>query len=841
MKFGALHAKNSLTSAVQLLISAASWKSTHCRPAVDVDRHVAEEGPRWTSLLLLILALALCPSPPVHAQTPGIIQPFDSGAELYLRADRYYKYGNESQDLKEKRRALRMSIPLFREYLHTGPQGDLAQQATYQLAMALLLTGERDSAERTFSTIIQRYRTGNWVALAAYRLAAQFYNRQDWAQAAPFFGVATREATERDLGHKSIFYETRCLKFAGKTAQAIQQLGKMVNDPTNPFREYARLAIGELHAEAGRHEKALTHFELLLAPHTAPQERAQALLSAGVSASKLGQEAKAESFLNQTIDAPGLEPKYKAQAQSALMEMRFKEDNFAETVKIFRRGEFMGERDVMARIYMFAGQALAKLDRHNEAIRQFFNAERLAVSVRPEPMTKFAFEASYRRLSSFYQISGPNIPAQVDAFVKTYAEANPASPWLHKARLMKAEILFHQGALSRAAAAYNEINASALPEELRADLYFKRGWCLGDTGENGRSAQNLSSFIANYPEHPKVSEALAKRGHAYLKIGDHKSALKDFERLLAREVEPSLASFAHQHAGRIHYKEREWPEMIENYQSLLNLPGNLGSKSRADANYWIGWGWYNLDEWAKAIPHLETARNLMPQRYREPAGVHLVLAAYSLLDSDKLQELVERLMIDAPRQRLPARMLIWLGLERFSKSDYEGADRFLGFASTPDEPSLTDVIVWRHLAKARIECKGYEHAVEALDILLEQEQEDFWKADTYLDRSHALIGLERWKEAREAAHEGVALDPHGTVQAGLYMALADIAMNRKDYESAAESYLRTSKMFIDDKEIKPLALFSAAEALVMNEQPDEAAAIRKQLRQEFPSWTAAKN
>jgi hypothetical protein len=48
-------------------------------------------------------------------------------------------------------------------------------------------------------------------------------------------------------------------------------------------------------------------------------------------------------------------------------------------------------------------------------------------------------------------------------------------------------------------------------------------------------------------------------------------------------------------------------------------------------------------------------------------------------------------------------------------------------------------------------------------------------------------------------------------------------------------------MFIDDKEIKPLALFRAAEALEMNEQPDEAAAIRKQLRQEFPSWTAAKN
>lgn len=794
----------------------------------------------WTSrLLLLALAIALCPASSVHAQAPGIIKPFDSGGELYHRANRYYRYGDDSQDLHDKRRAFKMSIPLFREYLNTGPQGDLAQQASYQLGMALLLTGDRDGAERTFNAIIQRYQTGNWVAQAAYRLAAQLYNRQDWARAAPVFAIASKQATDRDLGHKSIFYESRCLKFAGKINEAIKRLEQIVNNPANPFREYARLAIGELYAEAGSHEKALAQFEQLLAPNTAPQERAKALLAAGVSASKLGQKEKAEAFLNQTLDAVGIDAKYKTKAQFALMEMRFAEKDYPAAVKVFRRGEFVGERDVLARLYLIAGHSLQKLERHNEAIKQFFSAERLGVSVKPEPLMALAFEAAYYRLSSFYQINGANIPAQVDAFVKIYAEANPSSPWLHTARLMKAETLFHQGSLTLAAVAYNDVNVSALPEELRADVYFKRGWCLSDSGEFGRAAQNLSSFIAGYPDHPKINEALAKRGHAYLQIGDRTSALSDFKRLLERNPEPPLASFAHQNSGRIHREERRWPGMIASYESLLTVPGNLDSKARAGANYWIGWGFYKQEQWAKAIPHLETARNLMPQRYREPAGVHLVLAAYSLLDSDKLKEAVERLMVDAPRQRMPARMLIWLGLERFSKGDYQGADRFLGFASTPDEPSLTDVIVWRHLAKARIETKTFEPAIETLDILLTQKQEDFWKSDAHLDRSHALIGLERWEEAREAALEGLSLDPQGTVQAGLYMALADIAMTRKDFESAAASYLQTSEMFIGDKEIKPLALFRAAEAFEKNGQLEEAANIRKQLRQEFPNWTAA--
>jgi len=803
--------------------------------AVQVLNHVVIR-PLLTALTLMIV---ISPAP---GQAPGITESFDNSSELYHRANRYYNYGNDSRDIDDKRRAFQMSIPLFREYLSTGPQEDLVQQASYKLGMALLLTGERETAEKTFTTIITRYKNGKWVALSAYRQAAQLYNRQEWIEAVPYFTIAGKEAADKELVHKSIFYESRCLQMAGQTEQAIKRLGDIVGDNDNPYRHYARLAMGELYALQGMHEKALKHFELLLVPAVAPQERAQALLAAGVSAATLGQNAKAEDFLNRTLDSLGLEPKYKARAQLALMEMRFAEKNHAETIKAFRAADYLGERNVLARIYMVAGQAFAKLDRHKEAIEQFFHSERLAISVKPEPLKKAAFEAGYRRLSSFYQINGANIPTQVDTFIKTYGEENLGSPWIHKALLMKAETLFHQAALTRAAAAYNEVNPSALPVEMRADIYFKRGWCLADTGEYGRAAQNLSSFLATFPDHPRVSEALAKRGHAYLRIGDRESALKDFERLLERQPAANLSSFAHQYCGRIHRDEQRWAEMIASYKSLLAIPdGGLEDKSKADAHYWMGWGWYKQEEWGRAIPHFEAARDLLPQRYREPAGIHIVLAAYSLLDSDKLKEGVEHLLVDAPHRQLPTRMLIWLGLERFSKGDYEGADRFLGLASTPDEPEQTDTLVWRHLAKARLESRKFEAASATLSILLAQKQEDFWKADSYLDQSHSLIGLQKWEEAHTAAQEGLALKPYGTVQAGLYMALADIAMSRMDYESAATNYLKASRMFIDDREIKPLGLFRAAEALEKNGQLEEAARIRKQLRQEFPGWNSAKN
>ncbi len=787
--------------------------------------------------LLLVTLIQLAGINLSPAQAPGIIAPPGTDSELYHRANRYYGYAEDSRDLDDKRRAYRMSIPLFREYLSQRPGEELVQQASYKLSMALLLTGDRDGAEQGFSSVIQRFRRGTWVALSAYRLAAQLYNRQDWSGAVPYFKVAAREATKDELAHKSIFYESRCLQMAGKTEEAITRLGDIVKNSSNPYRDYARLAMGELHARAGRHEQALEAFEALLVPSVAPQERAQALVAAGVSASKLGQEAKARGFLDSTISSTGIQPKYKSRAQLALMQMSFASEQYEEAVKTFDAGEYPGERSVLANIYLIAGRSFVALDRHQEAIAQFFNSERLALSVKPEPLRKIGFEASYRRLNCFYSINGANIPTQVDAFAEAYEEENLGSPWLHKALLMKAETLFHEADVSRAAIAYNEVNPSALPVEMRADVYFKRGWCLADTGEYGRAAQNLSSFLATFPDHERFSEALAKRAHAYIKIGDRKSALKDLQILLERTPESDLASFAYQYCGKIHRDEQRWPEMIVSYQKLLALPGTeIDQKSRADAQYWMGWGYYKQQKWTKAITHFKEARALLPARYHEPAGVHIVLAAYSLLDSDQLKEGVDQLLSDAPHQQFPTRMLTWLGLERFSKGDYDAANRFLGLATTPEAPTQTDTLVWRHLAKARLETRDFEGAAAALEILLSLDQEDFWKADALLDKSHALIGLQKWEEAQSSAGGGITLNPSGTVQAGLYLAIGDIGMHRMDYETAAANYLKASKLFIDDREIKPLGLLRAAEAMEKGGKLERATQIRKQLREEFPSW-----
>ena len=797
-------------------------------------RPPARLGPAGFRLALLALLMALAPAGPLPAQiAPGIIEPYNSLTELYKRANRLYEYGRESKDYGASRNALRHCVPLFREFINTAPRHEFAQRSWYRLGMALLLTGDTLEAEHCFNTVIRQYRTGHFVATAAYRLAAQRYNDKDWNAAAPYFGIAAREAVKGDLGPKSLYYQARCLILANKREPALKILNKIINDPKNPFTDYARLATGQLHAAAGRHELALQEFELLFGPRVAPQERAQALLSAGESAAKLGKTELAEGYLNQVLSTPGVSHTFKARSQLALMEARFVEEDYKAVVAMLRRGNFSGDNTVQSKVFMLGGRALAKIGQHHDAIRYFFNVERLA------PLSTLAFEASYRRLISFYKVNGSNLAAQCDAFLDIYSASFPDHKWLHRARLIKAETLFHRGSIAEAGTAYGDIDPWKIDESLRPAVLFKRGWCLGDSGDNNGATESLTRFITRYPDNPHFQEALAKRGSAYLKLDDRGSALKDFERLLASKPDTILAAYAQQQCARIFREERKYRRMIDCYQKVLNDFGTLRQATEANAWYWIGWGYFKLEEWEETIAPLERARSLVPANYKEPASTRLVLAAYSLKDAERLKTEVLRFREELPDKPLPPKMLTWLGLQLFQVGDFDHADTFLGLAATPDEPANTDLIVWRHLAKARIQLRHFKRALEVVPFILEREDAPLWRADAFLDKSHILVGLDRWEEARDAALEGLALDPKGAVRAGILITLGDIAVHRNDFQSAASHFHRAANLFPDDQEIAPLSLHRAADAYEKNGQAEDAAKLRKILATQFPSWSAA--
>jgi tetratricopeptide (TPR) repeat protein len=113
------------------------------------------------------------PAPkPTTPRTPAATVP---AAEQNLFDYATMVYGRKEYDL---------AATQYAQYLTTYPRGTYSQIALYRLAESQLNLGQTLEAEATYRQLIQRYRTGDYVANAAYRLGSLAYNRKVFETAA---------------------------------------------------------------------------------------------------------------------------------------------------------------------------------------------------------------------------------------------------------------------------------------------------------------------------------------------------------------------------------------------------------------------------------------------------------------------------------------------------------------------------------------------------------------------------------------------------------------------------------------------------------------------------------
>jgi tetratricopeptide (TPR) repeat protein len=404
---------------------------------------------------------------------------------------------------------------------------------------------------------------------------------------------------------------------------------------------------------------------------------------------------------------------------------------------------------------------------------------------------------------------------------------------------MKAETFFSFADYDNATKAWEKVNFSRLPEDLQGPAFFKSGWSLVENGDYNSAIGILSEFISRYPDSPDLLTAVAKRAESYLEVGDRISALSDCERILTEKPQTPLAAFALQLSGRLYHMERNIDKMLASYQTLLAEYNNLSQDTIARANYTMGLGYFDQGDFETALVHLQKARGTAPEFYEESAGTAIALCYYRLKDAEALRETVSRLFAQNPRKVMPRRLLTWLGLQMYEQSNFQAANLYLSIIAKDAAAGETDEGIWKALAKSRLEIPGREEdALSAIEIVLNTEEDPFWRSDALLDKANALIKLERWNDAEIAASRGLDLDPQGSVKAGLHLALGDIAMAYGNYSPAASSYVRAAEFFFNDTNVQPLALHKAAWCLEKAGDTSAARAFRDRLRLNHPNWEA---
>ena len=755
----------------------------------------------------------------------------DPGNDYFQRAKNLYDDARRQPTQAQKTARYEQVIPLLEGYIEHYPNHPNTEAATYFLGQALYQTGRVDDGKRNFHAVINRFLKGPYVAAAASALAVDHYSKREFALAATLFERSAANADQPADQQRALYYRALCLHESGLAAEALDAYKRVLAVQAGPtlFVARSQLAIAHLLGRAGKGEEALAAFELLVKAADDPAIRGEAALYAGITAGKLGHHDASDTHLRLVLNTQGME-QWRPEAQIALMSNRYDQKQYKDVIDLFERSPVKSEGIKEGRRLMLAGLAHMKLGNHAKALDLFRQIEREV-----PPDSDLALEAAYNRLLSFYQIDGEHVGEQADAFLQIYAKGRPKDPKIHTAMLMKAETMSARKQYREAAETYNNIDPTLISEANRPGFLFQRGWCLAIAGDSQGAIRSLGKFIEDFPKDPRVPQALAKRGETALADGDRAAALRDFDRLIALNPSQDLAAFAWQQSARLKKEEGDLDGMIGRYKSLLEKVHGLDNEALANANYWIGWGHAKSDRPRDAVPFLRKARDLDPKTYGRPATLQLAVGLFTLQDGNELAAEIDIAIRDQYARQIPEQALRWAGIQMYNAGRFPEAARFLELSANPDEPRETPKVVWRYLGKSRLESGDAAKALIAVEHVLEAEQDPAWKADALLDQTRCLLRLNRPQDARKTGEECLQLHPQGRTGAGIRLALGDAASALNDLPGAAAHYVVVAN-FIDDKELKPLALWKLKTTLEKQKDAAEARRYEEILKKDFPDF-----
>ncbi|MEN8694765.1 MAG: tetratricopeptide repeat protein [Akkermansiaceae bacterium] len=785
------------------------------------------------SILLLNILLVL----------PALGQFRSNEAAEFAQAEKYYELGMQMTDRFEKARYLDYAVGIYKKYLRNHPRGANGPAVYHHLGRAQQSLGDIREAKHAYNTMIQKYRRGNYVGLSSLQMAWLAYTNEDWNEAADHFRLASTEITADQLRQGALTKRAECLLKTHRTEEVRGALTTIIQSQNHPHQLWARFMLGYQYFQDEQYRLTIATLKPMLEEKVANNYRSQAMFYTGLAATELGQGDDGEEYLRQVLALqtakPGLTAEQRRQishnktlSQTALMKLHSQKGDFEEVLKLYGLGDFGARGKIEARRSMTAGNAFYHFKRFHDARSAFRRVDRSA------PNTPLAFDASYKTLLCDYQLKQASLPERVDAFLELYRSNFPSHENIHMAHILKAETLYTLGEFEQAATAYAKVDSRMIPASHRPSLFYKSGWCFAEMGDNNGAALSFSKFLKQFPDDSRTTEALAKRAESYFFLGDRTSALRDYEAILNQNTQPELISFALQGSARVLRDEKKYALMVKRYRRLLSEFNDLPADTTANANYWIGWGYFKDKKYKEAAPYLKKAQQLIPEFYNEPAGNLLVLLTFSEADVPGMNEALKKHLSDFPGKLIPTNMLTWLGMELFHRGNFTDAARFLERATSPEKPNSSDVSIWRTLAKSQNELGQFNDALATSRIVLKLENDPRWRADTYLDIAQAQLGLQDFDSALKSAQDGLAINAPGAHTSGLHQVIGKVSYQKGAFEDALSSFETTSNIVFDDPVITPAALLWAARSAEKLNDPERAATFRQQLASRFPTWQA---
>lgn len=809
---------------------------------------------RFSTVLALGVSLV-----PAFAQQAGDEAPLVANAEAdgYAIAEQLYAQARATADAQARSQAMSRAAQLFAGFASRFPNSANREKAMYLQAVCQSEAGDFAGANDTLGTLANKHK-GEYAAAAAYKLANQASDRQMWQKAIGFYHITVRETKRQDLQNDSLYRLGRAQLQLGKRAEAESTFRTLqVMQGIDPLiLQTSLLSMAQMKTEDGNDAEAYTLFRNLLGMQSLDERvRATATLQAARLAARLGKAKESQELYGSLTGMKGME-KYAGEAQMESILSLYKARKYAEVVRrASTQSVSLDDPAKEARRAIIVGQSAMEVKQYEVAVPWFEMAER------SQPNTPLAADAGYRRIICLQQVRGANFFQQAEKYLATYA--NPGSPTaalpsVDLVRLMYADRLM-QTDTAAAARQFDALNFDHLPEAVRPDAMYKKAWTAAQ-GNTYDPLPSLTQYIETFPADHRMPEALTLRGTFLGKQKKINEALADYDRVIKDYPDSRSVAVCWQRAAKL-CAGRDADKMIHYYKGFIKCSNEMTSKGSkpkpaalAEANYNIAGALADKDP-AAAVPYFQEARTLYPEQYASLVDIRLVQCFFKMKDAENLRKSLEVLESSnrASYNALPPAILRWCGWTCYQSHDYLSANKYLSDAlireprekytaadGSEQERPKVEPIVWKTLARARLELRLFARGLEAAEQYVSMEKQPYRLAEGMRDQAHLLIGLNRGAEARKICENAIALGVDGPIKSTLFIALGDAYYIDKEYNEAAKYYGRTANV-VSDKELKPLALYKITAALKKSGKEGEASQYEQALQSEFPSWSPPAN
>ena len=795
---------------------------------------------------------------PAYAQQPAADDtPLVANAEVdgYAIAEQLYTQARATTDASARSHAMKQAADLFAKFTARFPKSANCQKAMYIQAICQAEAGDEAASNETLGALANNHK-GEYAAAAAYKLANQATDRQLWAKAIGFYHIAVRETQRADLRNDALYRLGRAQLQSGKRKDAESTFRTLqVMQGIDPLiLQTSLLSMAQMKTEDGKDAEAYALFRNILSMETLDDRvRGTATLQAARLAARLGKNEESQRLYSKLSGIKGME-KHLAEAQMENILSLYRAGKHAEVVRrASTQPRSLDDPAKEARRSIIVGQSAMEIKQYEAAAQWFEMAEKA------QPGTPLAADAGYRRMICIQQVRGANFFQQAEKYLNTYAAPGTSTCSLacvDLVRLMYADRLMSSD-IAAAARQFDALNFDNLPEAVRPDAMYKKSWTAAQ-GNAYDPLPSLTQYIESFPADHRMPEALSLRGTFLGKLGKTGEALADFDRVIRDYPDSSSAAVCWQRAAKL-CAGKDADKMVYYYQGFIKRCDELTKSGQtvkpgalAEAHYNIAGVLADKDP-ATAVSHFQEARTLYPEQYASLVDLRLVQCFFKMKDAENLKKALEVLEStnQASYNALPPAILRWCGWTRFQSQDYLSANKYLSDAllreprekytaadGSEQERPKVEPIVWKTLAKARLELQLYARGLEAAEHYVSVEKQPYRLAEGMRDQAMLLIGLNRGADARKVCETAIALGIDGPIKSSLFITLGDACYIDKEYSEAAKYYGRTANV-VSDKDLKPLALYKITCALKKCGKEGEAAQYEQALKNEFPQWSPA--